>query len=72
MAQKGGLPFLITEYKDGLQGGPGCAYGALRVLYLCVCARARASVSVSASALQPARFSLVWCCAMALIRRQTR
>jgi len=27
IAQKGGLPFLITEYKDGLQGGPGCAYG---------------------------------------------
>eukprot|EP01052_Picozoa_sp_SAG31_P036683 SAG31_NODE_4616_length_3094_cov_1.782638_4_plen_176_part_00 len=23
----GGLPLLITEYKDGLQGGPGCAYG---------------------------------------------
>ena len=27
IAQKGGLPFMITEYKDGLQGGPGCAYG---------------------------------------------
>ena len=23
----GGLPFLITEYKDGLQGGPGTSYG---------------------------------------------
>lgn len=27
IAQKSGLPFLITEYKDGLQGGPGCAFG---------------------------------------------
>ena len=27
IAQKAGHPFLITEYKDGLQGGPGCAYG---------------------------------------------
>ena len=27
IAQKAGYPFLVTEYKDGLQGGPGCAYG---------------------------------------------
>lgn len=27
IAQEAGYPFLITEYKDGLQGGPGCAYG---------------------------------------------
>lgn len=27
IAQKAGYPFLLTEYKDGLQGGPGCAYG---------------------------------------------
>jgi xylan 1,4-beta-xylosidase len=27
IAQKAGFPYLITEYKDGLQGGPGCAYG---------------------------------------------
>jgi xylan 1,4-beta-xylosidase len=27
IAQDAGLPYLITEYKDGLQGGPGTSYG---------------------------------------------
>jgi len=27
IAQKAGYPFLLTEYKDGLQGGPGTSYG---------------------------------------------